>query len=159
VAAFDNARGADPFALARFVAAQDGVHEEALRELTAGRKRSHWMWFVFPQVAGLGMSPTAQRYAITGLPEARAYLEHPVLGARLVECTRTVNRLTGRSLLQIFGPPDDLKFRSSMTLFELAAGPGSVFSAALDKYCAGSRDPATLRLVESAGGGESRNEP
>jgi uncharacterized protein (DUF1810 family) len=140
----------DPFDLARFVAAQEGVYEHALAELASGRKRSHWMWFVFPQLAGLGRSATARRYAIASLDEARAYLAHPVLGRRLCECTQAVNALTDRSLAQIFGSPDDLKFRSSMTLFERAAGEGTQFSIALDKYCGGCRDAATLRLLRAA---------
>jgi uncharacterized protein (DUF1810 family) len=140
---------ADPFDLSRFLAAQEGVYESALQELRAGRKRSHWMWFIFPQIDGLGTSATARRYAIRGLVEARAYLAHPVLGARVAECTRTVNGLQGRTALQIFGTPDHLKFRSSMTLFELAAGARSGFSVALDKYCSGKRDPETLRLLRT----------
>lgn len=133
--------------LSRFVEAQAGVHEVALAELRAGRKRSHWMWFVFPQVEGLGTSPMAQRYALAGPDEARAYLAHPVLGPRLVECTRAVLAVEGRTLHEIFGSPDDLKFRSSMTLFEIAAGPGSVFSEALDRRCGGVRDAATLARI------------
>lgn len=138
---------ADPFDLARFVAAQEGTYEHVVRELRAGRKRSHWMWFVFPQVEGLGHSAAARRYAIRGLAEARAYLAHPVLGPRLAECTRIVNGLQGLSAHVIFGYPDDLKLCSSMTLFELVAGRGSEFSAALDKYFHGRRDPATVSLL------------
>ncbi len=138
--------------LDRFVEAQAGVHDEALAELRAGRKRSHWMWFVFPQVEGLGTSPMAQRYALAGPDEARAFLAHPVLGPRLLECTRAVLAVEGRTLHEIFGSPDDLKFRSSMTLFEIAAGPGSVFSEALDRYCGGVRDAATLGRLETRGG-------
>lgn len=143
----------DPFDLARFVWAQEGTYEHAVQELRAGRKRSHWMWFVFPQVAGLGYSPTAQRYAIRSLPEARAYLEHSILGTRLVECTQIVNGLQGLSAHAIFGHPDDLKFCSSMTLFELVAGAGSDFSTALDRYYGGRRDAVTLRLLEPDAGG------
>jgi len=138
--------------LDRFVEAQAGVHDEALAELRAGRKRSHWMWFVFPQVEGLGTSPMAQRYALAGPDEARAFLAHPVLGPRLLECTRAVLAVEGRTLHEIFGSPDDLKFRSSMTLFEIAAGPRSVFSEALDRYCGGVRDAATLGRLETRGG-------
>jgi uncharacterized protein (DUF1810 family) len=138
----------DPFDLARFVAAQEGVYEQALAELKSGTKRSHWMWFVFPQLEGLGRSSTARLYAIRSLAEARAYLEHPLLGPRLLECTAAVNALRARSLRQIFGAPDDMKFCSSMTLFELVAGAGSEFSIALEKYCSG-RDAATLRLLEA----------
>ncbi len=137
----------DPFDLARFVDAQAGNHAQALEELRAGRKRSHWMWFVFPQFEGLGLSATSRRYAIRSLDEARAYLAHPVLGARLLECTRATNALAGRSAHEIFGSPDDMKFCSSMTLFELAAGPGSEFAKALEKYFDGRRDGKTLELV------------
>lgn len=139
---------ADPFNLARFLEAQEGTHERAVQELHSGQKQSHWIWFVFPQVDGLGHSAMAKRYAIRNLAEARAYLAHPVLGTRLVECTKVVNGLQGLSALEVFGYPDHLKFCSSMTLFELVAGPGSTFSAALDKYCHGRRDPETIRLVE-----------
>src|SRR6188474_2984892 len=107
----------DPYGLDRFVTAQDPVFEQVRAELRAGRKRTHWMWFVFPQMQGLGHSPMAQKYAIVSREEASAYLEHPVLGPRLRECTKLVNRVEGRTLNQIFGYPDDLKFRSSMSLF------------------------------------------
>ena len=107
----------DPFDLARFLEAQADTYAQAVRELRSGQKRSHWMWFVFPQIDGLGASATARRYALKSLAETRAYLGHPVLGARIGECTRIVNGLAGRSARQIFGTPDDLKFRSSMTLF------------------------------------------
>lgn len=137
----------DSYNLSRFVEAQDNTYATALRELQDGRKRSHWMWFIFPQIQGLGFSPTAQYYAIRNLGEAIAYLEHPVLGPRLRECAEAVAALEGRSLEQIFGYPDHLKFASSMTLFELAAGAGSVFSRTLDKYCGGQRDEATLGLA------------
>jgi uncharacterized protein (DUF1810 family) len=138
------------FDLSRFVEAQAGVYADALAELRAGRKRSHWMWFVFPQLEGLGTSPMAQRYALAGPDEARAYLAHPVLGPRLRECTRAVLAAQGRTLHEIFGSPDDLKFRSSMTLFEIAAGTGSDFSTALERYCGGDRDGATLaKLIRS----------
>ena len=140
----------DPFDLHRFVAAQAGVYEDAVDELRDGRKQSHWMWFVFPQLAGLGVSPTARRYAIRGLDEARAYLAHPLLGVRLHECTAIVNALAGRSAQDIFGPPDDAKFRSSMTLFEQAAGQVEPFRRALDKYFGGARDPRTLQLLGAA---------
>lgn len=140
---------ADPFDLQRFVAAQDGIHDAVLRELKAGQKRSHWMWFVFPQLAGLGRSGMARHYAIRSLDEADAYLRHALLGARLLECTRAVNGIAGRSAHQIFGSPDDVKFRSSMTLFEQVASADSTFAAALDNYYAGQRDPATLELLRS----------
>lgn len=134
----------DPFNLRRFVEAQASVYERVLGELAGGRKRSHWMWFVFPQIAGLGASPMAQRYAITSLAEAAAYLAHPVLGPRLKECTRLVNAIEGRSIHDIFGSPDDMKFHSSMTLFAESAPDNADFRAALDKYFAGTLDPATL---------------
>jgi uncharacterized protein (DUF1810 family) len=134
----------DPFDLQRFVDAQEGVHEQALSELRAGHKRSHWMWFVFPQVEGLGSSPTAQHYAISGLDEARAYLAHPVLGPRLVESARAVVETTGRSAREIFGYPDDLKLRSSMTLFAQAMPDEPVFQQVLDRYFDGEPDPSTL---------------
>lgn len=140
----------DPFELVRFVAAQRDSYAQALAELRVGRKASHWMWFVFPQFEGLGMSAMSRRYAIRSLDEARAYLRHDVLGMRLRECTEVVNRLEGRTAHAIFGSPDDMKFGSSMTLFELAAGPGSPFAAALDKYFAGARDAQTLELVRRA---------
>jgi uncharacterized protein (DUF1810 family) len=138
----------DRFDLQRFVDAQDGIHEAALAELTAGRKRTHWMWFVFPQISGLGLSPMAQRYAISGLDEARAYLAHPLLGARLLDCTRAVNRIEGRTARDIFGSPDDLKFRSSMTLFAEASPQQPAFGEALSRYYGGERDPATLRRLD-----------
>ncbi len=134
----------DRFDFARFVAAQDGVFAAVTAELTAGRKTSHWMWFVFPQIAGLGTSPMAQRFAITSLAEARAYLGHAVLGPRLRQCTDLVNRVGGRSATAIFGSPDDVKFRSSMTLFGEAATDDDCFRLALDLYFAGAPDPATL---------------
>jgi uncharacterized protein (DUF1810 family) len=137
---------ADPFDLARFAVAQDGIHATALAELRAGRKRTHWMWFAFPQIAGLGFSAMSQRYAISGRAEAEAYLAHPVLGPQLVACTEAVISLNGKSLQEIFGSPDDLKFASSMTLFD-AVRPNACFAQALDKYRAGRRDEATLRLL------------
>lgn len=139
---------ADPYDLNRFLSAQEGVYERALAELRDGLKRTHWMWYIFPQIDGLGFSPTAKRYSIKGPEEARQYLNHPVLGKRLLECTEAVLALRGGSVSEIFGYPDDMKFRSSMTLFEKIAGPGSVFSAALDRYCNGERDTATLRLMQ-----------
>ena len=138
----------DPHDLNRFLSAQEGVYERALAELKDGRKRTHWMWFIFPQIDGLGYSPTARRYSIKGIEEARQYLNHPVLGKRLLECTEAVVALKGGSASEIFGYPDDLKFESSMTLFEKIAGSDSVFSSALDRYCQGERDVATLRLLE-----------
>jgi uncharacterized protein (DUF1810 family) len=136
----------DRFDLERFVKAQDGVCHVALSELRAGRKRSHWMWFVFPQLAGLGSSPMAQAFAIGSLQEARAYLAHPVLGRRLVECVQAVNAVRERSAGDIFGYPDELKFRSSLTLFLLAAASEAKapFQKALDKYFNGQGDALTL---------------
>ena len=139
----------DPYRLERFVAAQDaaGIYQRALAELRAGRKTSHWMWFVFPQVAGLGLSHMAQRYAISGLAEARAYLAHPVLGPRLRECARVVAETEGRTAERIFGPVDAMKLRSSMTLFDAAEPPEAgqnVFRAVLAKYFDGEPDQATL---------------
>jgi len=135
---------AEPYNLERFVAAQEGVHERALAELRAGEKRSHWMWFIFPQIAGLGFSPMAQRYAIGSLDEARAYLAHPVLGDRLRACTAAVNGVTGRSAHALFGSPDDVKFRSSMTLFTRAAPQEPLFAAVMARYFDGEPDPLTL---------------
>lgn len=138
--------------LDRFVAAQAPIYAQAAAELAAGRKRSHWMWFVFPQIEGLGASAMAQRYAIHSLAEARAYLAHPLLGARLKECVALVNRVEGRSAHEIFGPPDDLKFHSSMTLFAAAAPEEPLFAEALRKYFAGRHDPLTLeKLTGSVG--------
>ena len=136
------------FDLDRFVKAQDPVIDTVLRELRAGRKQTHWMWFVFPQLRGLGRSPMAQHYGITSLPEAKAYLEHPVLGSRFKECTEAVLSVSGRSLHEIFGSPDDIKFCSSMTLFDLAGDHEPIFRSALDRYCGGTQDPATLKLLE-----------
>ena len=136
--------------LRRFVTAQDRVYSLALSEIRAGRKRSHWMWFVFPQLAGLGSSATADQYAIRSLAEARAYLDHPVLGPRLTECVEAANAVRERSALDIFGYPDELKFRSSLTLFLLAAaGPKEKgpFQRALDKYFDGQGDALTVQKL------------
>ena len=124
----------DPYDLNRFIDAQPPVYETVVAELKSGRKRTHWMWFIFPQLAGLGRSPMAQRYAIASLAEAAAYLEHPVLGARLRECAQLVLEIENRTLHEIFGSPADLKFRSSMSLFAEAADDNAVFAAALRKY-------------------------
>lgn len=137
----------DPFDLQRFVTAQAGVYARALDELQRGRKQNHWMWFVFPQIAGLGSSPTAQRYAVGSLDEARAYLAHPLLGPRLREAAAAVNAVEARSAHEIFGTPDDLKFRSSMTLFQAAAPDEPLFRAALCKYFGGAPDARTLELL------------
>ena len=138
----------DRFDLGRFVAAQDPVFETALGELRSGRKQSHWMWFIFPQLRGLGHSPTAQFYGIRSVDEARAYLEYPLLGSRLRLCTRTVAAIEGASLHAIFGSPDDMKFRSCMTLFALATSAADdPFRDALDRWCDGRPDGRTLALV------------
>ena len=137
----------DPFDLQRFVDAQAPVYDRVLLELREGRKRTHWMWFVFPQVAGLGSSPMAQRYAIASRAEAAAYLAHPLLGSRLRECARLVTATQGRSIHDIFGSPDDMKFHSSMTLFAEASPGDADFGAALEKYFGGAPDPATLALL------------
>jgi uncharacterized protein (DUF1810 family) len=141
---------ADPFKLERFVEAQAPVYEQALRELRAGAKESHWMWFIFPQIAGLGQSPTSIRFAISSLDEARAYLAHAVLGPRLKECAGVVAALEGLAARQIFGSIDEMKFRSSMTLFARAA-EGDVFQRCLDKYFGGAPDPATLANLRRLG--------
>jgi uncharacterized protein (DUF1810 family) len=145
----------DPYDLERFVRAQDPLYARVRAELAAGRKRSHWMWFIFPQLAGLGSSAMARQYALGSLPEARAYLQHALLGARLIECTALVNACSGTTLAEIFGRPDDLKFPSSMTLFAHAQADGAhgnPFRAALEKYCAGAEDPRTRALLTSACG-------
>jgi uncharacterized protein (DUF1810 family) len=137
----------DHASLHRFAAAQDPVYDRVLQELRRGRKSSHWMWFVFPQIAGLGLSEMSRRYAIADLGEARAYLADPVLGARLRECTRLVNAVTGSNIHEIFGSPDDLKFQASMTLFEAAAvndADRALFHTALERYFAGEPHPGTL---------------
>lgn len=134
----------DPYDLQRFVTAQEPVFAAVLRELGAGRKRSHWMWFVFPQIQGLGFSAMSQRYALSSRAEATAYLQHPVLGPRLRETTGRVNEVEGRSIRGILGSPDDLKFRSSMTLFAHATQDNRIFRDALTKYFDGQFDPETL---------------
>jgi uncharacterized protein (DUF1810 family) len=143
----------DPCNLARFLEAQQSCYARVLEELAAGRKTSHWMWFIFPQLRGLGMSATARRFGIAGLDEARAYLAHPVLGTRLRACVRAVSAIEGKTAHQIFGSPDDLKLRSCLTLFDAAAAEGAddqVFRAALAKYYGGEPDPLTVQLL--AGG-------
>jgi uncharacterized protein (DUF1810 family) len=143
----------DPFELERFVTAQDrgGTYEAAAAELRAGRKRSHWMWFVFPQIAGLGQSPTSRRYGISSLAEARAYLAHPILGSRLIGSTRIVLGIEGRSASDIFGGIDAMKLRSSMTLFARADPDNATFGEVLEKYFGGVPDEATDQLLERAG--------
>jgi uncharacterized protein (DUF1810 family) len=137
----------DPHDLQRFVEAQAPVFDAALAELRAGRKRTHWMWFVFPQLAGLGASAMARRYAIRSLEEATAYLAHPVLGARLEACAEALLGVTGRTAHDIMGSPDDLKLQSSATLFSLVAPDASVFGRLLDRYFGGEPDPATLQRL------------
>ena len=139
--------GEDPFDLDRFVNAQDGIYDRALAEVRGGLKRSHWMWYIFPQIDGLGFSSTTRHYAIKSLEEARQYLSHAVLGARLRECAETVLAVQGRSASDIFGYPDDMKLQSSMTLFALVSEPGSVFERVLEKYYQGKRDQRTLQIV------------
>jgi uncharacterized protein (DUF1810 family) len=140
----------DPFDLARFVSAQAGVFDGAVDELRAGRKRTHWMWFVFPQLKGLGVSPTAQFFGLSALGEAAAYLQHPVLGPRLELAVSAVLTSPAASLTALFGSPDDIKFRSSMTLFAIA-GPEGPYQAALDRWCDGEPDHRTVELLGHAG--------
>lgn len=137
----------DPFNLDRFLSAQQNVYSTVKSELRRGVKRSHWMWFIFPQVKGLGFSPTATEFGISGIEEAQAYLQHPILGARLEECTNLVLHIQGSTLDQIFGFPDNLKFRSSMTLFAVAAEDGNVFNRVLDRFCDGHRDLRTTQIL------------
>lgn len=137
----------DPFGLERFVQAQDPVIDAVDRELRAGQKRTHWMWFVFPQLGALGRSPTAQRYDIASLAEARAYMAHAVLCSRLVECTELVRAVQRRTAREIFGSPDDLKLRSSMTLFAAAAPEVAVFTDVIRQYFGGVPDPLTIELL------------
>ena len=146
-----DAENVDPFRLERFVQAQDRVFNHVLAELQGGTKMSHWMWFIFPQIKGLGRSPTAIEYAIASLDEARAYLRHPILGSRLKECTRLVLAVQGRSALEIFDSPDDMKFRSCMTLFAQISADDvapdhddNIFARALEKYFDGMPDRITL---------------
>jgi uncharacterized protein (DUF1810 family) len=136
------------FDLNRFTDAQAGIYETALAELKNGQKRTHWMWYIFPQIDGLGRSATAKRYAIKSMEEARQYLNHPVLGSRLLECAEAVLAIDGRTASEIFGYPDDLKLKSSVTLFASVAPLGSVFVRVLNKYFHEERDVMTLRLLE-----------
>jgi uncharacterized protein (DUF1810 family) len=143
--------GLDPHDLGRFVDAQAGDYEQALAEIRSGRKRSHWMWYIFPQIDGLGFSSMSRRYSIKSLDEARVYLDHPVLGPRLVECGKAVLGMEGRSAYEIFGAPDDMKLRSSATLFASVTPADSVFARLLDKYFDRKRDGKKLGLLEAAG--------
>lgn len=147
----------DPFDLDRFAAAQAGSFETALAEIRRGRKRSHWMWYIFPQIAGLGHSPMAERYAIRSLDEARAYLAHPVLGQRLRSCVAALQDLTGTTAQAVFGGIDALKLRSSLTLFaETSDTP--LFTAALDRWFDGEKDDATLKLLAGVAGAPHRQD-
>jgi uncharacterized protein (DUF1810 family) len=137
----------DPFDLERFVSAQNPVYARVLEELRNGGKQGHWMWFIFPQLRGLGSSQLATAYGISSRQEAEAYLNHPILGPRLRECTRLVNLVEGRSIDRIFGHPDDLKFRSSMSLFASVASGNHIFKDALQKYFGGEPDPLTLERL------------
>jgi uncharacterized protein (DUF1810 family) len=139
----------DPYNLQRFVDAQNPVYDKVCSELRDGRKKSHWMWFIFPQIEGLGSSPLARKFAISSLGEAAAYLAHPILGPRLAACARLVNLVERGPIEQIFGYPDDLKLRSSMTLFAHAAPDNQVFTDALQKYFSGEFDPATLARLQA----------
>jgi uncharacterized protein (DUF1810 family) len=139
-----------PFDLSRFVEAQRGVYDQALAELQRGRKQSHWMWFIFPQIDGLGSSTTARHYAIKSAAETKAYLGHPLLGDRLVKCCEALLNIRDKSASEIFGFPDDLKLRSCATLFSIVAGEGSVFSRVLDKYFEGKPDQRTIELLGDA---------
>jgi uncharacterized protein (DUF1810 family) len=141
----------DPYDLQRFVTAQELDYRQALAEIKAGRKKSHWMWFVFPQFDGLGSSPTSRHYSIKSVDEAKAYLSHPILGPRLLECVRALLDLHGRTARQIFDVPDDLKLRSCVTLFSIASPPDNVFERILEKYFAGERDVKTLQLINVEG--------
>ena len=138
----------DPLDLSRFTKAQERIYNSFLAELRGGQKRTHWMWFIFPQIDGLAHSATSKHYAIKSIEEARQYLNHPVLGTRLLECAETVLAIEGRSISEIFGYPDDLKLKSSMTLFASVADPHSVFVRILDKYFHGEQDAKTLHLLE-----------
>ncbi|KKK90464.1 hypothetical protein LCGC14_2722750 [marine sediment metagenome] len=140
--------GIDPFDLSRFVSAQARSYDRILAELRSGQKRTHWMWFIFPQIDGLGSSTTTKHYAVKSREEARQYLDHTVIGARLLECAEAVLAIKGRSVSKIFGYPDYLKFKSSMTLFASVSEPRSVFSRVLDKYYHGERDDKTLHILE-----------
>ena len=147
----------DPFNLARFTTAQEGVYDSALTEIRAGDKRNHWMWFIFPQINGLGHSSTAKLYAIKSSDEACKYLSHPVLGRRLIECAEALLSVMGRSAHDIFGSPDDLKLKSCMTLFDAVADQDSVFGRVLDKYYQGQRDKKTLEILAALKNREGGN--
>ncbi len=144
----EDSRGAnDPYDLARFVRAQKNDYERALSEIRSGRKRTHWMWYIFPQIDGLAFSATSQYYSIKSIAEAKAYLEHPILGPRLRECAEAAVQVEDRSATEIFGSPDDLKLRSCATLFACVSPGDSVFDRLLQKYYRGERDGKTLQLL------------
>ena len=149
-----NAASDDPYDLDRFVRAQERDYARALSELRNGSKRTHWMWYVLPQIDGLGYSATSKRYAIRSLAEAKAYLNHPVLGPRLIECAQAVNDVESRTATAIFGSPDDMKLKSCATLFVCVSPRGSVFERLLEKYYRGERDDRTLRLLELRDGSQ-----
>lgn len=148
----DNRQAFDRFALERFVAAQDDCYEQALSEVRAGRKRSHWMWFIFPQFAGLGFSSMSRHYAIKSLDEARAYLAHPVLGPRLSECCEAALAVEGRTAHEVFGSPDDMKLHSCATLFAHISPADSVFHRLLDRFFEGEADAKTVELLGRTAG-------
>jgi uncharacterized protein (DUF1810 family) len=143
-------RDNDPYNLNRFVEAQARDYDRALSEIRTGRKRSHWMWYIFPQIAGLGSSSTAKHYAIASIDEARAYLNDPILGPRLIECTEAILSIDGKSAAEIFGSPDDLKLRSCATLFAYVSQPGSPFEQIIDKFYDDERDEKTIRLISGS---------
>ena len=143
----ESQRSKDPYNLSRFVEAQEGDYEQALSEIRSGAKRTHWMLYIFPQLDGLGMSATAKYYGIKSVKEAKAYLAHPLLGPRLLECAEAVLQIESRSAREIFGSPDDLKLRSSATLFASVSAPGSAFDRLLKQYYGGGRDSKTLQLL------------
>lgn len=138
----------DVYDLNRFVQAQEADYERALSEIRSGQKRSHWMWYIFPQFGGLGLSPTSKRYSIKSVAEAKAYLNHPILGPRLIECTEAVLNVEGRSAHEIFGSPDDMKLKSCATLFAYVSPAKSVFDRLLDRFFQGKRDDKTLSLLQ-----------
>ena len=145
-------RDIDSFNLPRFLKAQEFEYAQALSEIKAGQKQSHWMWYIFPQIDGLAFSSTSKLYAIKSIEEARAYLDHPILGTRLLECAEAVVAVEGRSIAEIFGSPDDLKLRSSATLFAFVSQPGSVFHRIIEKYYQGMQDDRTLDLLKKLAG-------
>lgn len=145
--ASDNLRTDDPYQLSRFLTAQQEDFERALAEIESGKKRTHWMWYIFPQLDGLAFSATSKYYAIKNIDEARAYLEHPILGPRLSQCAEAALGVEGRSATTIFGSPDDLKLKSCATLFASVSSPGSLFHRLLEKFYGDERDGKTLRLL------------